>query len=149
MTIADDITPTLQQISVLERTRTVTDAGVEVGTFSGLTRPTDTEVMELAAFAVGMFLKQPTWLQTQENVALMTCLLIEESFFRDNDGVARFTALLARQGYIVAQPGQFGGEPVEERNIDTVMLRPGFTEYDPWYAKPVPLANWPYDGNNT
>lgn len=143
-----DITPTVAQISALERTRTVTEGSNEVGVFNSQTRPTDTEVMALATIAVSMLRTQPVWLQTQATAALLTCLLLEESYFRDAAGVAVFRDLLMRQGYIISLSGQFGGEPVMERQIDTVMMRSSMTEYDPWYPKPVPVRDWPYTGAN-
>lgn len=143
-----DITPTVAQISALERTRTVTDGGNEVGTFNSTTRPTDTEVMNLAGIAVLMLRGQPMWLQTQAIAALLTCLLIEESYFRDANGVAVFRDLLMRQGYIIPLSGAGGGESVNERVIDSVLMRSGMTEYDPYYPPPIPLKDWPYTGAN-
>lgn len=144
-----DITPTVDQVASLLRTRTVTEGGAELSTFDETTRPKASEVLTIAATAVSGLNGQPIYLRTQYIATLLTCLLIEESYFRDAAGVAVFRDLLMRSGYIIPLSGQFGGEPINERTVDTVMMRPGFTEYDPFYPKPVPPADWPYDGANT
>jgi hypothetical protein len=143
-----DITPTVEQVSALERTRTVGEGGADLGVFNSETRPTDTEVLTVAAIAVEMLDSQPAWLQTQAVATILTCLLIEESYFRDATQIAMYRDLLMRLGFIIRVGGSGGGDPVEERRLDTVMMRPGMTEYDPWYPLPVPVPNWPVDGMN-
>lgn len=89
------ITPSVDDVAALERTRTVDEGGNEQGTFTPDTRPTDSEVQALIDEAIPQVLAQlrPTFPesyygQVTHSIALYTAILIEGSFFREqlNEG---------------------------------------------------------------
>jgi hypothetical protein len=85
-----DVTPTVQEVADLERTRTMQDGGSEITTFDSTTRPTDTEVLRLITQAVGPVINSlypsfPTshYDAVKHCVCLYTAILIEGSYFRE------------------------------------------------------------------
>jgi hypothetical protein len=84
------VTPTVDEVAALERTRTIEDSGDEVLTFDSGTRPSDTEVQDLidqavpavcgrlrAAFPISYYD------DVKHLVCLYTAILIEGSYFRE------------------------------------------------------------------
>lgn len=83
-------TPTVDDVALLERTRTFADGDEEFTTFNDQTRPTADEVTALIAQSVPVVLAQfrPTFPEALYDevshcVALYTAVLIEGSFFRE------------------------------------------------------------------
>jgi hypothetical protein len=84
------VTPTVADVAILERTRTVDDTGAEQTTFTSDTRPTDVECSELIDQASGEVLGQlpsnvdPIWYPAiQRLIALRAAALVETSFYRE------------------------------------------------------------------
>jgi hypothetical protein len=101
----DALSPSVQDIALLEHTRTVGPGGAEVGTFNEDTRPTAAQVTELIALALQAVLGQlhegfneTHYDRARPLVALQTAIMIEGSFFRQNPdeaAVALYTDMLA------------------------------------------------------
>jgi hypothetical protein len=98
------ITPSVDDVAILERTRTVHDDLTEVSTFDSETRPTDVECQELIAQALGEVLAalppaidMTLWAEPIKRViALRAASLVEQSFYREQataTGVAATHAL--------------------------------------------------------
>jgi hypothetical protein len=87
----DLITPTLAQVTMLERSRTRDpNVGTDFTQFTSQTEPTDTEVTALMAEAANLVLVNfhpaigpEHYPQIQTAAALLTAILIEGSFFRN------------------------------------------------------------------
>jgi len=138
-------TPSVDQVALLLRTRTVDNTGAEQGTFTSVTRPTDTEAAALIQQALEITLTDlPDWLppslypRVQQAVALKAADLIEISFYREqyNQGAARaYTELydLAIQSIQAQYGGAHGG-----RRVDSAMMRSTMAEYAPDYVPPPP-----------
>ena len=101
------LTPTVQEVASLERTRTVDEGGVEQPVFTADTRPTDVEAQLLIDEAVPVVLAQlrPTFPasyydQVSHLIALYAAILIEGSFFREqlNEGAVALWRVLYTTG---------------------------------------------------
>jgi hypothetical protein len=86
----DQVTPTVQEVADIDRTRAIDDTGDEVENFGSTTRPTDTDVSRLITQAVGGVLGQlrfsfpPDYYDdVRHMVCLYTAILIEGSFFKE------------------------------------------------------------------
>jgi hypothetical protein len=84
------VTPSVADVAILERTRTLHDDGSEVSTFDPNTRPTDVECSELIDQATGEVLGQlppyvdPIWYPAIKRlIALRAAALVEVSFYRE------------------------------------------------------------------
>ena len=84
------MTPTVDDVAVLERTRTVDTAGAELIVFNANTRPTDTEVSALIVQAVNdvqasLRSTYPTtyYGQIRYLTAMYAAMLVEGSFYRE------------------------------------------------------------------
>lgn len=78
-----EIRPTVDDVAALERTRTVTTAGVVHATFDTQTRPTAVQVDQLIDLALETILAQPEAVWSLHNVALLAAIFVETSFFRE------------------------------------------------------------------
>ena len=86
-----EVTPSVDDVAILERTRTVHDDLTEVSTFDSETRPTDIECQELIAQALGEVLvalppnvDMALWAEPIKRVvALRAASLVEASFYRE------------------------------------------------------------------
>lgn len=96
----DAVTPTVEDIARLERTRTATGGGGDTFEFGDTvfdenTRPTANEVQDLIEQAVPLVLSElprafpaDHYESTKQAVALYTALMVEVSFFREQSDVA-------------------------------------------------------------
>jgi len=90
-----DVRPALADVAILERTRTRGDDGTMYDTFSANTWPTDTDVNAIIDKATDMVLSQlredfnpDFYPQVADVIALQAAILIEASFFRNQDQAA-------------------------------------------------------------
>lgn len=88
----DDVRCTVEDVAILERSRTRADDGTFFTDFTPQTYPTDTDVDAVIDKATDMVLSQlredfdPTFYpQVSDMVALLSAILIEGSFFRNQD----------------------------------------------------------------
>lgn len=97
-----DVTPTVDDVALLERTRTIVDSDdTEEVTFTNATRPSADEVTELISTSVPLVLSDLPHLninpdhysQISHAIALYTAILIEGSFFRNQQEGAKTTML--------------------------------------------------------
>lgn len=98
------LSPSVQDVALLEQTRTIGPGGAEVGTFNEVTRPTAAQVSELIALAAQAVLGQlhegfdeRHYDRARPLIALQTAIMIEGSFFRrnpDEAAVALWTDML-------------------------------------------------------
>jgi len=86
----DEVTPTVDDVAQLERTRTVDDLGNEYITFTDATRPTEAEVQRIISDSVPIVLGMlPTvfaphhWPRVKMLVSLYCAMTIEGSFFKE------------------------------------------------------------------
>jgi hypothetical protein len=84
------VRPSVIDVAILERTRTISAGGAELGTFDETTRPTAAEVEELIDVALNEVLLQipanidpAAYSPTLRLIALRAATLVEISFFRD------------------------------------------------------------------
>lgn len=111
MALADNVRPTVEDVAILERSRTggttaLGSAEGTEGTFTDNTHPTATEVEQYIDMAMDLLVPQigpdvlPThWPLIRRAVALEAAILIEGSVFReqvDEGAVALWTSLLTR-----------------------------------------------------
>jgi hypothetical protein len=82
------LTPTLDDVAALLRARTYDANGVQVGQFTGSTRPSAAHVQELIDFAAGDVLAragvgiaEQYWPEARRLAALRAAALVESSFF--------------------------------------------------------------------
>jgi hypothetical protein len=95
----DDVAPTLADVAILERTRTRGDDGTLYPTFTPQTFPSDTDVELVIDKATGMILSQiradfnpKFYSQVMDLCALQAAILIEGSFFRNQDQASATSA---------------------------------------------------------
>lgn len=148
--------PTVQEVALLERTRTIGEGSTEETTFTTTTRPTEAEVSALIDQAVPAILAQlhedgfgeQFYDRARHLIALYTAILIEGSYFReqlDQGAVALWRDLLTTglaslnllidsdRGEDIAHPGR--GSAV----VDSIIPRCD-PSVDVW---PPSLAVWP------
>lgn len=139
------VTPTVDQVAITARTRTIDGDGVEQTTFTDTTRPTATECSFLVQQAVETVLSEmPDHLPVAVYPRLLQAIifeaatLIELSFYREqyNQGSAKGfqdkrTMLLQSIEKVI------GGAGVGQR-VDSVVARSTMAEYEPDYAPPPP-----------
>lgn len=131
--------PTVAEVAILERSRTVTGGSGEEPTFTATTRPTATEVGQVIDQALEAILTQlPTTLgtefyaQTRHMVALYAAILIEGSFFReqlDSGSVDLYRDLL-RTGMLSLTEATTDTTEERRKDISSVVVRSP-TTYDP------------------
>lgn len=87
----EDITPDVDDVAALERTRTTNERGEDQGTFNATTTPTDTDVdrlIEQASYdviaALPAAVAEDHWPTIRRAVTLNAAILVEGSFFRDD-----------------------------------------------------------------
>lgn len=139
-TTFEAITPDLQMVADLVRTRMVTEGGYPADTFDETTYPTDTQASRLidqAANAVWTQLPgsvaEPWAPAGQHLAALYAAILIEGSFFREqltDDQIQLYRDLLM-QGIRGLGSAIEGGQSAAHLSIDTVMQRSVMTQ-DPY-----------------
>jgi hypothetical protein len=100
------VTPTVEDVAALERTRTIGTGGEDVGTFTTETHPTDGEVEALIDEALDVVLDQlpdhidPLWYAPiRRVVALRAAVSLDTSYYREQSPASawseRFAADLA------------------------------------------------------
>lgn len=146
LTTVADVSPSVDAVAALERTRTAGDGTDEEPTFGPTTRPTAVEATALILQAAeGLLIQLPPrihpdyYARVQHLVALYTAILIEGSYFREQldsgsvdlwmkllaDGLK---ALQAALGWSVV-PG--GGE--DSQTITSVRIGSVITDRDPFF----------------
>jgi hypothetical protein len=145
----DTITPTLQQVSDLVRTRLVTEGGHAADVFSPDTYPSDQQaerLIEQAANAIFVQLPgsvaEPWAPAGQHLAALYAAILIEASYFREqltDDQVQLYRDLLISG--IKGLGAAISGDQSQERmHVDTVVQR-SIASTPPWVAIMRDLAD--------
>jgi hypothetical protein len=98
------LTPTLDDVAALLRARTYDANGVQVGQFTGSTRPSAAHVQELIDFAAGDVvartgadIPEKYWPEARRLAALQAAALVESSFFpeqldSDHSAYRQYTA---------------------------------------------------------
>ena len=126
-----DVRPSIEEVSLLERTRTVGSGGGEKMTFDETTRPTADEVELLIDQATEAILGQlPTRLapiyyqRARHQIALYTAILIEASFFRESldQGSAALYQRMLTSGMenLVEATGGIGGDAAR-KTVESVL----------------------------
>jgi hypothetical protein len=149
------IRPTVEEVSILERTRTVglTSGGLggdtsvsDVTVFGTETRPSAAEVDLIIDQALQAITAQlppaiPAlyYAQTRHNVALYAAILIEGSFFRESldEGSVELYRDLLRSGMLALQDA-IGDTSAAAGRVDSVMVRGVMAEGT--YLDPLPLV---------
>jgi hypothetical protein len=143
--VVDEVTPTLGEVALLTHTRTLDEAGDEVGTFTPDTRPTDTEVQGVMAQAIQTVLSvlpfeitEAAYPRVKQAVTLQTAIFIEYGFFREQ-AVAGSAAGFERAYNATMNGIQMitGGGGMGTR-VDSPVVRSTMTDYDPYYPMPLP-----------
>jgi len=136
------ITPSVQDVADLDRTRAINDAGDEVTIFDSTTRPSDQDVTRLIAQAVPAVIGQmpygyafPTeyYDEVKHLCTLYTAILIEGSFFREQmaaEGAMANWRILFNNG-LASINGSIENTLVQWRLMQRI--EPPFTPVrDPW-----------------
>lgn len=101
---ADAIRPSVDDVGALLTARTYAD-GVELGTFTGATRPTNLQVDELITMAVadvgsrvGVDIPETYWSEARRVATLQAAALVESSYFpkeldTDRSAYRQYTAM--------------------------------------------------------
>jgi hypothetical protein len=151
------VAPSVEEVALLERTRTVDQSGEEQGTFTTATRPTLAEVNKLIAQALELtlsdlpdYLPESIYPRIQQAVALRAAVLVEISFYREqyNQGSAR--AYDTMYDKLIASIELLGGSGAGRR-VDSIMGRSTMAEFEPDLPIPPPRiivkTPFPIDGN--
>lgn len=152
------VTPSIQAVALLERTRTVDQSGAEQGTFTSTTRPTNDEcdgiisqAVELALADMPDYLPESIYPRVLQAVALKAAVLIEASFYREQ--YTKGSAQYYEQAYekLLASIELISGGSGAGNRVDSVMMRSTMAEYEPDYPLPPPrvMPKLPFsiDGN--
>lgn len=102
-----DWTPTLDAVGSILRARTRDTQGNELGTFNGSTRPTDVQVAELIATAVGdvasavvVDVIEPLWGSASSVATYRAAMLVELSYFPEQVATGRSPYEQLRELYL-------------------------------------------------
>jgi hypothetical protein len=138
------VTPTQEEVALLERTRTIDEAGAEHTTFTDKTRPTKDEAdslikqaLEITLSELPDYLPESVYLRIQQAVALRAAVLVEISFYReqyDRGSAKSYEAMYFR---LIDSIQEQGGLGVGSR-VDTPIMRSSMSEYQPDYPAPPP-----------
>lgn len=116
-----DYTPELTDVGAIDIARTVNDVGTETGTFSGTTRPTDTQVEALIARSVndvapklGTDIPEDLQDDAKQLVALRTAMWIELTYFAAEVAQDRSPYKQYKQLYDEQLPALVGAIQAEE-----------------------------------
>lgn len=139
------VVPSVKEVALLERTRTVGQDGTEQGTFTATTRPTEEEVEELTAQAVEViladlpdYLPESAYPRIQQAICLKAAVLIETSFFREqynSSGAKGYETACER---LVESINEIVGMNAGGKRVDSPLLRSSMAEYQPDYPIPPP-----------
>lgn len=151
------VRPSVKEVALLERTRTVDQSGEEQGTFTPGTRPALDEVEELIDQALELtlsdlpdYLPESIYPRVQQAVALRAAVLIELSFYREqyNQGSAKGYDTMYDK--LIASIELLGGMG-DGKRVDSIMGRSTMAEYEPDLPIPpprvMPKTPFPIDGN--
>jgi hypothetical protein len=132
-------------VALLIATRTIDEAGDELGTFTSDTRPTDTQCDGLIAQALVMILtplpdrlSPSLYVPIRECVALQAALLVETSFYREQANTGTITSLQTRLSGLLSGIEEIAGAAGISNRVDAVVVRSTMADYDPYYAMPPP-----------
>jgi hypothetical protein len=149
-----EITPTLQMVADLVRTRLVTEGGYAADTFTSETYPTDAQagrLIDQAANAVWTQIPgsvaEPWAPAGQHLAALYAAILIEGSYFREqltDDQIQLYRDLLM-QGIRGLGSAIEGGQTAAHLSVDTVLQRSVMTQ-DPYTMWQLDLPSVPPSG---
>jgi hypothetical protein len=138
------VSPSVDDVALLEHTRTIDSTSAELGTFTDDTRPTYAEVTALIAQAAQVVLiTLPTrfaaaaYPSVKQAITLQAAILLEYGFYREqalSGSVSGFTASYAAM--MTGIQNLVGGG--KGSRIDSPVVRGTMTDYDPYYALPLP-----------
>lgn len=151
------VAPSVQEVALLERTRTVDQSGEEQGDFTPSTRPKITEVEELIQQAVELtladlpdYVPESLYPRVQQAITLKAAVLIELSFYREqyNQGSAKGYDTMYDK--LIASIELVGGLG-DGKRVDSIMGRSTMVEFDPDLPIPpprvIPKTPFSIDGN--
>jgi hypothetical protein len=152
-----EVTPTVDQVAILERTRTVDQSGAEQGTFTSNTRPTDAEAGLIIAQALEFtladmpdYLPESIYPRVLQAVALKAAVLIELSFYREQYRQGSAEGFDSMYEKLLASIEIVAGGSTAGRRVDSIMARSTMAEYQPDYPPPpprvMPKMPFPIDG---
>lgn len=151
------VTPSVSEVALLCRTRTVDNTGAEQATFTPNTRPKYVEVENLIRMAVSQclvdlpdYVAESYYPRIKEAVVLKAASLIELSFFREQYNQGSAQAYDTMYDKLIASIEMIEGGSGSGRRVDSVMGRSTMVEYDPDYPMPPPrviVRPVPIDGN--
>jgi hypothetical protein len=139
------VTPTSDDVALLVATRTIDEAGTQLGVFTADTNPTDVQCEGLIAQATTLvlgplpdYLQESLYGRIKECVALQAAILVETSFYREQANAGSIVALTAAlRALLLGIQEDSGGAGVSNR-VDSVVVRSTMADYDPYYPMPPP-----------
>ncbi|HEY1437361.1 MAG TPA: hypothetical protein VGG82_07650 [Casimicrobiaceae bacterium] len=139
------ITPTVGDVALLTHTRTLNEAGDEVGTYDADTRPTDvecaaviTQAMQTVLSVLPFQFSAAAYPRVKQAVTLQAAIYVEFGFYREQavaGSAAGYTAALSAT--IAGIQLIIGGGGAGTR-VDSPVVRSTMTDYDPYYPAPPP-----------
>jgi hypothetical protein len=139
------VTPNVDDVALLCATRTIDSSGVQLGTFTSDTNPTDVQCAALIVQATEIVLTPlPDYLQPslyariRQAVALQAAILVETSFYREQANAGTVVAMTAALRAMLAAVQEDAGAQGVSNRVDSIVVRSTMTDYDPYYPPPPP-----------
>jgi len=140
------VTPSVEQVALMERTRCVNQYGDDQGVFNDSTHPTYDEAQGIIAQAVELVLSEiPDYLpesiypRVLQAAIFKSAILIEASFYKEQykSGSAEYFET-AYEKLVTNLQGIAGGVEGQGKRVDSIMVRSSMAEYEPDYTLPPP-----------
>lgn len=139
------VTPTIDQVALLEETRLVDNTGTDQTTFTATTRPSATQATGVIAQALELvlsdmpdYLPESIYPRVLQAVILRSAVLIEISFFREQYDQGSARAYEAMYEKLLASIELLSGGSGAGNRVDSIMARSTMAEYEPDYPIPPP-----------
>jgi hypothetical protein len=139
------VTPTIDQVAVLEATRLVDNTGADQSTFTATTRPNATQAASIISQALKLtladlpdYVPESVYPRVLQAVTLRSAVLIELSFFREQYHQGSAQGFEQMYEKLLASIELVAGGSGAGNRVDTIMGRSTMAEYEPDYPMPPP-----------
>ena len=135
------VTPAMEDVALLEHTRTIDSVSNELGVFTDDTRPTDIEcdavIQQAAQTILGqlpMYVSASLYPRIKQAITYQAAINVELGFYRDQPSTNLYQTILT--GLMTGLFNLVGGGATSTNasSVDTVVQRSTMTEYDPWVS---------------
>lgn len=138
-------TPSVDDVALLCATRTIDEAGDQLGVFTSDTNPTDVQAQALIEQAVMLvltplpdYLPASLYARIAQAAALQAAILVETSFYREQANSGSIVALTSALTAMLRSIAEDAGGGGASQRVDSVVVRSTMADYDPYYVMPPP-----------